>query len=319
MDNKKIGAFIAELRKEKELNQTELADRLGVTNKAVSKWECGDGYPEITLIPSIAKELGVTVDELLNGERSIKVPNLKTTYSDALIINNSNKYKKYFYISFGIAIFGLFDLIVSKAINYMYQELFFYISILIFVLCFMSSIIIYAIHYNNFKTYLKKYKDSLSKDEFYDMVKSFFKLHITMIWTWISSVALLTSQLILMILFKSVGIFIFNIIIGAFILTIVVVASLIINNYKLKQIELYGIDRNNIKDNYPKWLLTTMNIMALLCGTGLTLCGVFIDLIYHSKIFRMLYNPIIMALGAIVCGGSLVIALILNIKRYKLK
>lgn len=319
MDNKKIGAFIAELRKEKNMNQSELAERLSVTNKAVSKWECGDGYPEITLVPSIAKELGITVDELLNGERSIKAPNLKTTYSDAIMMSSSIKYKKFFYISFGIAIFGLFDLIVSKAINYMYEELFFYISILIFVLCLMSSIIIYAIHYNNFKTCLSKYKDSLSRDEFYDMVKSFFKLHGTMIWTWISSVALLSSQLILMILFKSVGIFIFNVVIGAFILTIAVVASLIINRYKLKQIELYGIDKDNIKDNYPKWLLTTFNAMALLCGTGISMCGIFIDLIYRIKIFRMLYNPIIMTVGAIFCGGSLVVALILNIKRYKLK
>lgn len=319
MDNKKVGAFIAELRKEKSINQSELAEHLGVTNKAVSKWECGDGYPEITLVPSIAKELGVTVDELLNGERNNTIPNLKTTYSDALIMNNSNKYKKYFYISFGIAIFGLFDLIVSKAINYMYQELFFYISNLLFILCLISSIIIYAIHYNNFKACITKYKDSLSKDEYYDMVKSFLKLHSTMIWTWIFSVALLTSQLIIMILFKSVGIFIFNIIIGAFILTVAVVASLIINKYKLKQIELYGIDKDNIKDNYPKWLLTTFNIMALLCGTGISMCGIFINLIYRIKIFRMLYNPIIITVGAIFCGGSLVVALILNIKRYKLK
>ena len=57
MDNKKIGNFIYELRKEKNMTQQDLADLLGVTNKAVSKWERGEGYPEITLVPEIAKIL----------------------------------------------------------------------------------------------------------------------------------------------------------------------------------------------------------------------------------------------------------------------
>jgi transcriptional regulator with XRE-family HTH domain len=172
MDNKKIGAFIAELRKEKGLNQSELANLLGVTNKAVSKWECGDGYPEITLVPSIAKVLGITVDELLDGERIITSPNLKTTYSDSLMISSMNKFKKYFYISLGLAAFSILDLVVSRAINYNQSEIFAFISFLIFALCLMTSIIIYAIHYNDIKTRIVKYKDSFKKDEYYDMVKS---------------------------------------------------------------------------------------------------------------------------------------------------
>lgn len=76
MENRKIGAFIAERRKTIGLTQQALADRLGLTNKAVSKWETGDGLPDITILPALAENLGVTVDELLAGERKPKDLNL---------------------------------------------------------------------------------------------------------------------------------------------------------------------------------------------------------------------------------------------------
>lgn len=72
MNNKKIGSFIARLRKEKLMTQRDLADKLNVTNKAVSKWETGEGYPEITTLPVLAEILGVTTSELLNGEYTTK-------------------------------------------------------------------------------------------------------------------------------------------------------------------------------------------------------------------------------------------------------
>ena len=69
MDNIKFGEMIAVMRKENEMTQKELAEKLRVTDKAVSKWERGKGYPEITLLPLIADVLGITASELLNGER----------------------------------------------------------------------------------------------------------------------------------------------------------------------------------------------------------------------------------------------------------
>jgi len=69
MDNLKFGAFIAQLRKEKNMTQKELADRLNVTDKAVSKWETGKGFPDVKLMEPLAKELGVSLVELLQGER----------------------------------------------------------------------------------------------------------------------------------------------------------------------------------------------------------------------------------------------------------
>ncbi len=69
MDTKKIGAFIAKLRKEHNLTQSALAEKLSLSNKAVSKWENGDSMPDISLLPELAEILGVSVDELLNGEK----------------------------------------------------------------------------------------------------------------------------------------------------------------------------------------------------------------------------------------------------------
>jgi len=74
MDAGKTGTLIAALRKEKGWSQKELAERLGVTNKAVSRWETGRGYPDVELLPLIAKELDITISELLEGERSPEPP-----------------------------------------------------------------------------------------------------------------------------------------------------------------------------------------------------------------------------------------------------
>lgn len=74
MDAKKTGALIAERRKALGLTQKELAGRLIVSDKTVSKWETGAGYPEVTLLPLLAETLGITVDELLAGEVRADAP-----------------------------------------------------------------------------------------------------------------------------------------------------------------------------------------------------------------------------------------------------
>lgn len=73
MDNAKIGKFIAELRKSAGLSQAELAKELNISNRTVSKWETGDGLPDIATVPQIAQYFGITVDELLAGERKPSV------------------------------------------------------------------------------------------------------------------------------------------------------------------------------------------------------------------------------------------------------
>lgn len=69
MDQIKVGKFIAALRKEKGLTQEALGKRLGVTNKTVSRWETGSYMPDIELLVPLGEILGVSVNELLAGER----------------------------------------------------------------------------------------------------------------------------------------------------------------------------------------------------------------------------------------------------------
>lgn len=69
MEQDKIGKFILQLRKEKNMTQKELAEKLGVTDRAISKWENGRGMPELSLMKSLCDELGVSVNELLSGEK----------------------------------------------------------------------------------------------------------------------------------------------------------------------------------------------------------------------------------------------------------
>ena len=104
MDYEKIGTFILNLRKEKNMTQQELADKLHVTDKAVSKWETGRGMPDIETIKNLGKLFNVTEKELLNGERDYKkkeidpnhhsivldVQNLSKSFGKRKILSNVN-------------------------------------------------------------------------------------------------------------------------------------------------------------------------------------------------------------------------------------
>ena len=69
MDQIKLGKFIADERKTKKYTQRELADKLGISDKTISKWERGNGFPEVSLLLPLCNELNITVNELLSGER----------------------------------------------------------------------------------------------------------------------------------------------------------------------------------------------------------------------------------------------------------
>ena len=73
MDQIRIGRFIAETRKAQNLTQRQLADALSISDKTVSKWECGKGLPEVSLMLPLWNALHITVNDLLSGERVSKV------------------------------------------------------------------------------------------------------------------------------------------------------------------------------------------------------------------------------------------------------
>lgn len=108
MDAKEIGRFICSLRKDKGLTQSALAELLNISNRTVSKWETGEGLPDISLLPDLAKVLGVTTDEILEGkkapaEKSADIKVEEVANKDNLL----NLFKIAFVISLFFAIFGM--------------------------------------------------------------------------------------------------------------------------------------------------------------------------------------------------------------------
>ena len=106
MNEQKIGAFIQQLRKEKNMTQKELAGELNITDKAISKWERGLSCPDISLIIPLAKLLDVSTSELLNGEKESeplqeKAENIieeTLVYSDRNTKNKLGRIKEYILI-----------------------------------------------------------------------------------------------------------------------------------------------------------------------------------------------------------------------------
>lgn len=95
MNQEKIGKFISSMRKEKGYTQLELAKKLGVTDKAVSKWERGLCFPDMSLLVPISEIFGLTINELLIGEKSSKKnqENIEEVNKDILVYS-SNEIKK---------------------------------------------------------------------------------------------------------------------------------------------------------------------------------------------------------------------------------
>ena len=94
MDQERIGKFICELRKEKNMTQQELADKLNVTDRAVSHWENGRRLPDYSLLSELCEVLSVSINELFLGER---ISNEK--YKEKAEENMSKLIKDYFFSS----------------------------------------------------------------------------------------------------------------------------------------------------------------------------------------------------------------------------
>ncbi len=85
MDAKQFGTFLASVRKERNLTQSELGQKLHVTDKAVSRWERGVGLPDIHLLEPLADALGISVLELMQSERIEQEPISSTEASEAIV------------------------------------------------------------------------------------------------------------------------------------------------------------------------------------------------------------------------------------------
>ena len=97
MNNEKTGMLIAQIRKENSLTQKQLADRIGVSNATISKWETAKGFPDISLIEPLAEALGISVSEIIAGERLESNPKTDDLISNIVDISiNEQKRKRRF-------------------------------------------------------------------------------------------------------------------------------------------------------------------------------------------------------------------------------
>ena len=94
MDQIKIGKFIADTRKEKNLTQRQLADALSISDKTVSKWECGKGLPEVSLMLPLCGILEITVNDLLTGERVSQLEYQKKAEENMMDLMKENEENK---------------------------------------------------------------------------------------------------------------------------------------------------------------------------------------------------------------------------------
>ena len=136
MDNVEFGAFIAQLRKEQNLTQKELADKLHVTDKAVSKWETGKGFPDLKLMEPLAQALGITLVELIQCQRkqndTLTMEEAETVVAQAMDQSQKNTTRRYLklfrWVLTGIGSLCLFNLLpyLFLVLTGLYERLFLY-------------------------------------------------------------------------------------------------------------------------------------------------------------------------------------------------
>ena len=119
MDQKKIGIFLKELRKEKNITQEALAEKLNVSNRTVSRWETGNNMPDISLLVELSEFYHVSIPEIIDGERKSEKMNQETrdtAVKMAEYSKNEVKLEKKKVISFLLMVFGAFIIISAFAI-----------------------------------------------------------------------------------------------------------------------------------------------------------------------------------------------------------
>jgi len=120
MDLIRIGAFIKEKRKEKGMTQQELAAKLHVTDRAVSKWEVGRGMPDTTIMRELCELLGITLNELLGGQSLTaenKEKQIENNTMELLQERQNNKKRTLLKFLSGFCIYAVFGAIIGAALG----------------------------------------------------------------------------------------------------------------------------------------------------------------------------------------------------------
>jgi len=119
MNQEKIGKFICRLRKEKKMTQSELAEKIGVTEKSISNWENGRNMPDLSLFKPLCEELGISINDLMSGE---KIKNneyqekLEENIVNTIDYTSKKVNSKNYFIGFLFIIFGLMIILTAMTL-----------------------------------------------------------------------------------------------------------------------------------------------------------------------------------------------------------
>ena len=125
MNQKKIGKFIQERRKIKELTQVELAEKLGVSNRTISSWENGNSLPDYSMFQDLCNELDISINELLSGEKLTEEnyqKKLEENFVSTIDYNNKKRNKKIKKCIIFIVILLILYLLYKSFIAYFYYK-----------------------------------------------------------------------------------------------------------------------------------------------------------------------------------------------------
>lgn len=128
MNQEKIGSFISECRKKKNLTQEQLASIIGVSNRTISKWENGNNMPDYAILPLLCETLDITINELLSGEK-LKQENYQKKLEENIILNMAElkkRTKKTFFFIVKLIIFFILIFIVLTILEFVLHFCYYY-------------------------------------------------------------------------------------------------------------------------------------------------------------------------------------------------
>lgn len=181
IDNDKFGKFIAELRTESGLTQKEVGEKIGISDKAVSKWERGLSLPDISLLDPLAKLFNVSITEIIHGERILEDENLSVGEIDNLLsssiqltMNDLSHFAKRQKIRNILFITSVLLTVIE--IEYLYVNSYIPSSLNESILLILGLCFIFGVYLNYFvKLKLPSYYDNNKINYYTDGI---FKLHI---------------------------------------------------------------------------------------------------------------------------------------------
>ena len=244
------------LRKANGLTQQQVADRLNVSNKTVSKWECDEGYPEITMLPAIAEIYSVTVDELLRGEKIVKEScdspknegktEKQLTY---LFKTAENKYSTLSFVSLALSFFALFISLFFSASA---------LGIIIALLLAGSAVIMEIIAFMNFKVLLEEPELSLNEDKKLQSKNKVRKFTVAVF----AVTALTLSETVICLIY---GFFLPWLALSAF---AVMLCSMLLYRYMGKKFSV----EEKLSEEYAFYRKNLWRKITVLCISGFALC-----------------------------------------------